>query len=346
MIGKSGEGLKGLDPLLTPGFGLAVRALHRRKAAPDATQALVVRPGGLGDLVIAHLAAERLGVADRVTWLIERRSAAWAKYRGLPYLNYDEDPLRAARGISSRFPLVINTEQRFGLSMTAARWAAARGGTVVGFETNRGARLADRLVSYDWDRSHELAEFSRILAESFGLPMPPVGAIDRRRPSDDTIVVALGGTHSPSRALSPRDWASWLLPLIGSHEVLLTAGPMERELAAELLDQLGGQATLFKGSFDEVVDRIATAERVVTIDGGLVHVASYFGVPCDVLFTAGRSSKWAPLGRGSRVHRRHDLSCQPCTVFGQVPPCPFGYLCRHGIPETLAIDPVETASRT
>jgi hypothetical protein len=338
VIGKSGAGLKALDPLLTPAFGLAAKALHKRGVTPEAGRTLVVRPGGMGDLVLNDLAAQRLGIADGLTWLIEQRSASWAKYRGLDYLTYDQDPLKAAKTVASKYPLVINTEQRFGLSMSAARWAVAKGGLLVGFQTNRGARIADGVVPYDWDKAHEVNEFSRILAATFGLPFPePITAIDRVKPSDGTITVALGGTHSESRALSPQDWVAWLRPMIGSDKVVLTAGPMERELADALLDLLNGQASLFEGKFNDLCEHIATSERILTIDGGLVHVASFFGVPCDVLFTAGRSAKWAPLGRGSRIHRRDDLSCQPCTVYGQVPACPFGYLCRHGIPETLTI---------
>jgi ADP-heptose:LPS heptosyltransferase len=340
MIGKGGDLLKRVDSWLTPVAALAAMGLHIRRTS-HGSRTLVVRPGGMGDLILAHLAAERLGIDDRgFTWLIERRSIPWAEHAGMDFLAYDESPASVLRCIASSFDVVINTEQRFGLSMAAARWATARGGLVTAFATNRASRYADMTIPYDWDRTHELIEFSRLIGHSLGKPPAVATLVDRRLPADGTILVALGGGHSASRALSSQDWVAFIRHTVRDRLVEVTAGPREHDLAEQIIKELDGQGTLFLGSFGEVIHRIATAERLVAVDGGAVHIASFYGVPTDALFTAGRASKWAPLGRGSTVYRRNDLRCQPCTVFGQVPPCPYGFLCRHGLPHSLEAFPV------
>jgi hypothetical protein len=66
----------------------------------------------------------------------------------------------------------------------------------------------------------------------------------------------------------------------------------------------------------------------LTVDGGFLHIASYYGVPVTGVFTSGRESKWAALAPGSRMVRRDDLECRPCTWFGQVAACKNQYACK------------------
>lgn len=341
MIGELSHLLKKVDSRATR---LAIRAARvGGRRLPTREETLVVRPGGMGDLILAHLAAELLGIQmEQLHWVIERRSAAWARHVGLQYVAYDEHPVRVLQDLRGAYPSVINTEQRFGLSMAMARWAAARTGTLTAFSTNRGAQEADRVVSYDWDQAHEVDEFGRVLAATLGLPWERPQLLERRTPSDGTIVVSLGGTHSPSRSLTPSEWVGLIRHLVGREPVTVTAGPLEEALADEVMQLMGSQARRIRGTFDEVADHMAGAERLVAIDGGPVHVASYYGVPTDAVFTAGRSTKWGPLARGSVIHRRNDLACQPCSIFGQVPSSSFGYACRQGFPDSLQRFPVDT----
>ena len=340
MIGGGGDLLKRVDPLLSPAGTRVAGWLRPPRRARD-SRTLIVRPGGMGDLILAQLAAEMLGLPETdLRWLIEGRSAGWATHLGLDFLSYDQRLPRVAMAVAGRYPRVVNTEQRFGLSMSFARWATARRGELTAFATNRSAAQADRLTSYDWADAHELDEFGRLLADAFGLTWTRPPRWDRRRDSDGTWVVALGGTHSESRSLSTDDWVALVHATAGARKVVLTAGPLEKELVTDVLSALGGRASLFQGSFSAVIERIATAERLIAIDGGPVHIASYYGVPTDVLFTAGRDLKWAPLGAGSTIRRHDDLVCRPCTVFGQVPPCPYHFACKSDIPGALRVFPV------
>jgi ADP-heptose:LPS heptosyltransferase len=108
---------------------------------------------------------------------------------------------------------------------------------------------------------------------------------------------------------------------------LIGAAPEDADFAGELTRRFDGLAARFTGAFDELCGQIARSEEILTMDGGAVHIASFFGVSTLALFTSGRDRKWHPLGEGSRILRRHDLACQPCVRFGQVPRCPYGYEC-------------------
>src|SRR5262245_50331981 len=122
--------LKSVDAALWP-LGAAVGVAGSdffvfRRTDP---RILLLRPGGMGDLILLDIAAEELGLSpDRFLWLIEKRAEAWAKLRKLPYLCIDDGLARRHLEIAGRFPVVVNTEQRFGLSHASSRLAKRWGG--------------------------------------------------------------------------------------------------------------------------------------------------------------------------------------------------------------------------
>lgn len=331
MIGQGGDRLKALDryaarPARLVGAGIGQVAGRLR---PQADKPLVLRPGGLGDLICAHMALDDLGVSPaHLLWVVESRSAAWAELFDFPHVRYDAGMARLVARVAGRHGIVVNTEQHFGLSQAVAAAARRPKGTVAAFATNRLAHGADVVVPYDWDAAHETVEFRRLFAAALGLPHRH-GLPERPRlaPSDGTLVVGLGGTHSPSRSFTGAQWAGFVDSWAGPRPVVIVAAPADRALADELA-RLRPATELFTGTFAEVCARVATAESLLTVDGGMVHIASYYGVPTTALFTSGRSGKWAPLAAGSSVVRRTDLACQPCTVFGQTPACPHGLACK------------------
>src|ERR1043166_6030136 len=122
-----------LDPWLWAAavrFGTLGASLFVLRKDP-ASRPLMVRPGGMGDLILLCVAVEALGLTtDRFFWLIEQRSAPWARRVGLEFSCYDDSPLRTHLRLAGRHPLVINTEQRFGLSQATAILTRQRGGTI------------------------------------------------------------------------------------------------------------------------------------------------------------------------------------------------------------------------
>ena len=321
--------LKGLDAVLYPG-GCLLASVLPKPGRELSGKPLILRPGGLGDLICADIALQELSRDARdFIWLIESRSKPWAVYRGLPHLCYDENPLKSLDQVRGRYSLVMNTEQFFGLAEAYALAARAKGGRLVSFASDRGSSWSDVAIDYDWRDRHETLEFARLFAAALGLPEPSGPRLLRPRiePPSAPPLVLIAGRQSPSRRLSLDAWTALLTKWHDQRPFLIAAAPEDAEFAGQLACRFDGLASRFTGSFDELCGQIARSEEIFTMDGGAVHIASYFGVPTLALFTSGRDRKWHPLGEGSRVLRRHDLACQPCTKFGQVPPCPYGYAC-------------------
>jgi hypothetical protein len=309
-----------------------------------ATHTLILRPGGMGDLILLTLAIEEMGLDPRsFDWLIEKRSELWAKRLGLRYLAYDRDPLRTHFTIAGAYARVINTEQRFGLSQATALLARRRGGQVSCFSTNLASARADLRVEYDPFEAHESVEFSRLIAAALTEKLPRVQPLStrplrsRRQGAEEGRWVAVGGLQSVTRALSVEHWARITRAWAQGEPVRVVAGPTDEEFARALIQVLPKELrsdarsspVLIGHDFDEVCQNIARASEILTIDGGLLHVASYYGVPTTVIFTSSREKKWAPLASGSRTLMTSGLSCQPCALFAQVPPCPNRYACRE-----------------
>jgi ADP-heptose:LPS heptosyltransferase len=328
--------LKRFDWIVSPA-ACYLGALFPKAAASVPEKKLILRPGGMGDFICADIALQELGLDARdFTWVIEKRSKPWASFRRLPHVCYDAKPRDAFSRVISRYGLVINTEQRFGLAEAYALACRAKRGRVASFTTNRGSSWSHVKVSYDWRDQHETIEFARLFAAALSLPEVTQPRLPRPRlhPPSAPPLVLIAGRQSPSRCLTLDAWTALIVKWHPKRPFLIAAAPEDADFAAQLIRRFDGVAVPFTGSFNELCEQIARSEEILTMDGGAVHIASFFGVPTLALFTSGRDRKWHPLGEGSRILRRHDLICQPCTKFGQVPPCPYGYAC-------LKLDDVE-----
>jgi hypothetical protein len=284
----------------------------------------------MGDLICVCMAMETLAVDPKgFRWLIEGRSRPWAEHLGLEHLCYDGGTLRALWPIAGRYRQVVNSEQRYGLAQAAALAAAARSARLTCFDTNRGRRWATEVVAYDWDTSHEVIEFRRLLSYALSLADPPLQPARVRLHSPTAPpMVGIAGRQNDSRRLDIDTWRRLIAAWAGRRRFLVAAARHDGEFAQRLVDGFPGQASCLDCGFSELCQTISRAEELLTVDGGMVHIASYYGVPVTAVFTSGRERKWAPLAPGSRLIRRGDLSCQPCARFGQVPPCAWSFACK------------------
>ena len=300
--------LKAADHVATPVASPLAKALNlpylfrRPEQRP-----LILRPGGMGDLILVCIAAEELGIdLHKPRWLIERRSVVWAKHLGLDYLCYDNSYLAMLRSIAGRFSKVINTEQLYGLSQAAALLSRGRNGKVFSFSTNRAASWSDFQIPYDPDEAHESVEFRRLLSAAL-LPGKPVRADvvprERLHPGTETPIVGLGGLQTISRAFSLNSGSSSSATGLRKGHFALACSGVDLPFGRQLIERFGDQAELFHGNFSQLCDRIARSEEVLTIDSGFLHIASYYGVPTTGIFTSGRERKWASLARHSSMVR-------------------------------------------
>ena len=114
--------------------------------------------------------------------------------------------------------MVVNSEQRFGLSQATAALACGRSATLTCFATNRAASCGSRRVPYDPDCTHETVLFQRLLAEALRLEAGPSfspPSRPRMSPAAGKPVVGLGGLQSASRAFSEEEWTRFIRAGLG-----------------------------------------------------------------------------------------------------------------------------------
>jgi len=298
-----------------------IRSSLISKAALDI---LVIRPGGMGDLVMATEALKNFENEPSIFWLIEKRSAQWAEHLGLRFVCYD-DPAQWKKLSGLKFKTILNLEQRYSLSQTPAEFLKDNEGKCFGFNTNEAARFFDGAVFYEHDQQ-ESHEFAKIFAKAFKAKSNPLPTTSK---NSGSMVVGLSGGEVEARQLSTTTWVSFIRSQLGQKNFTLIYGPAEEKLAKELSELFKGQCQFQTRSFAESVAVIQKAEKFYSLDGGLVHIASYYRIPSILLFTNGNYRKWSPLAEHSQILRRKDLPCQPCVIFGRTPPCPHQWECKR-----------------
>jgi hypothetical protein len=321
--------LKGLDALLYPEACFLSSGLPKPDRKPSA-KPLILRPGSLGELVCADLALQEIGRDSRdFNWLIDLCARPWANFRGIPHLCYEENPIKNSEKVWDRYALVLNTEQFFGLTEAYAIMSRSYEGRLVSFETNRGASWSDSTVPYDWADRHETMEFARLFAAALDLPdvTGPRRPRSRVVPASEPPLVLVAGLRCRSRQLSLDAWAALISQWHEGRPFLISGAPEDAEFVARLTARFKGLAGPYAGPFDEWCEQISRSEEILAMDGDGMQIASFHGVPTLAIFTSSRDRKWHPLGEGSRLLRRHDLPCQPCAKFGEVPPCPNHFAC-------------------
>jgi heptosyltransferase-2 len=124
-------------------------------------------------------------------------------------------------------------------------------------------------------------------------------------------------------------------------DVWLFGSANDREVCEAVNAAAGGVCTDLAGRTDlgQAVDLLSLAERVVSNDSGLMHVAGALGHPLVALFGSSDPNHTPPLSRRARVLSLH-LGCSPC--FRRV--CPLGHtdclnkLTPERVVEALAFD--------
>jgi ADP-heptose:LPS heptosyltransferase len=326
------------------------REIHLAPLVPDRVRrVLVVRPGGIGDLLLLlpALDALRRGFpVARVDVLCERRNLPALELAGWEggVLLYDRPAECLSRLRCGRWDVAVDSEQFHNFSALLAWWSGAA--VRVGFNINpRRNPLYTHLVHYAPD-GREADQFRRLLAP-LGIEAPPVqpgwlagrafamsaalaDAWQRAAGSRPVAVLHDSGDRPFKRwgearfeelaaALQGEGYAVVRLGLRRGRASAEGAGPASRRT----LD-LRGQTTL--------ADSAASLQRasvLVAVDAGLAHLAVALGTPAVVLFGPSDSAKWGWTGPRHTVISRA-LPCSPCSLFGYHKPC-HEIPCMRGI---------------
>jgi ADP-heptose:LPS heptosyltransferase len=160
----------------------------------------------------------------------------------------------------------------------------------------------DHLGPSHRDDEHEVARWCRLLEES-GIPADP-GALDLPHPPWPTpagtarATVIHPGATSAARRWPAERWAHVVRAQRAlGHRVVLTGSQEERPVA-EHVAQLAGlpPAAVLAGATDLrlLAAIVASAERVVSADTGVAHLATAFGTPSVTLFGPTPPALWGP----------------------------------------------------
>ena len=348
------KGLKLLDAVAGRALMAGVRP-SEPTATPIASGAigriLVIRPGGIGDAVLAIpflRELKRVFPAAALDVLAERRNCEI--FSSLPGIvdrcdSVDEGPWRCRRRLRrASYDLVFDTEQWHHLSAFLAAVSGAR--IRVGFDTNRRRnRCYTVLVPYRHE-DFEGESFLRMLSAVTGrqvrvnwdAPFLELQETHRRwaerqLPNERVVALALrGGIRE--RCWEPEKFQA-LIPRLLEREldVCLLGGRGDATLAAALRKPFPAARVVDLTGKTSLLQSAAVLSRsrlFIGTDAGLMHLAYAVGTPVVALFGAGIEAKWAPRGARHRVLNRH-LPCSPCTQFGYTPRCPIGVRCLREI---------------
>lgn len=284
---------------------------------PAKTPIYVVRPGGLGDLVMLTRSMLALDLKlDSFVFIIEPRNEPWAKYMQLNYELYSSTKFFLSSLIGKNGgKLVINTEQYHGLASIFSRRICLKNETVFGYSTSRAHRFHDVNVERNEEVESEYLAFQRLLIRSLNLnrgvtetpvylPHSPLGK------KENEAVVALGGTFQPKKGLRLESWVKLILEALDKHEkITLLGAPVERELSEKIVAKLGAAAKKVINlvgiiSFWEVVQKISNSSFLYSVDSGLVQIADFLSVPTKVGFMKDlpwKVNQWGALSSGREI---------------------------------------------
>lgn len=327
---------------------------------------LVIRPGGMGDMVLLVPVLKRLRERfpeAAIEVVCENRNVEVLNLAGLGDMavSYDAGFFGlAARLLARRYDAAIDTEQFHNLSAVAA--FLSRAPIRIGFKINPARNvLYTHLTSYDLD-GHEGEQFLRLLAplgirdavyrlegslSASGARIPPdaeahAGAALRA----PQLVVVHPGASTRYKKWDLSRFVTLVQGLLSDPAtgVVLAGTAAEGDEAGTVVTYAGpagGRVASLAGrlTLAETAALLARARLFVGVDSGLAHLAAALGVDTVVLFGPSDSRKWGLADDAHRVVRR-PLACAPCSIFG------YQRLCRSvACMRDIAADEVLAACR-
>lgn len=318
-----------------------------RSAIGDVRRILVIRPGGIGDMIVLlpvlRVLEQRFPEAA-IDLACEKRNADVLAVAGFEHdvLMYDSNPMGFLWKVARRrYDVVVDTEQFHHFSAIFALFSSAP--TRIGFKINPARNpLYTHFVNYELD-GPEGRQFMRLLG--------PLGITDR--------AYALAGSLGPVADAIPDALAEDLAEAFGSRPMaVLHAGcsthyklwETDRFVAtAEYLWTCHGLGVVLVGNRGDspladailaglrevgcpavsAAGRLTLRETAALIgrcalfigaDSGLAHLAVAMDRPTVVLFGPSDSAKWGFRGNRHGVVTE-SIPCSPCFIFGYHRPC-------------------------
>jgi ADP-heptose:LPS heptosyltransferase len=325
--------------------GRILYLLHREAAASEfraegITRILVIRPGGLGDMILLQPMVKQLHdtyPAAQIDLVCERRNQAILKLSPVPVnvFTYDSHPLRLlCRLWAGGYDVAIDTEQFHYFSAVMA--GLSRAPIRIGCKINPGRNpLYTHLISYDM-AGYEADEFMKLLAplgiSGQGQVAGCLTVPDTQLPEEAAVLMCQPVAPSPlilvhvGASMRYKRWGfARLVGLVrglGAEpeaRIGLVGGCDDRALAEriaahcglpERIRVLAGRLTI-----EQTAKMISGAALFVGGDSGLAHLAAAYDIPAVVMFGPSDAEKWCRESETVAVVRK-PMACSPCFIFG------------------------------
>lgn len=334
--------------------------------AVEVSRILVIRPGGMGDMIILapflRLLQGRYPDAQ-IDVVCEERNLPVLKLFGLAVMGlpYDRRPLRFLRILKNRtYDLSVDTEQfhHFSAIFSALGGAPVR----IGFKLNPLRNPAyTHLINYDPD-AKERDQFARLFVP-LGIDVAPAShagvlaggafvlpkdtAAEMAELASSTGCVAFHIGCAADHKCWPIEKFGEVMRRVhrefGSVPVLL-GGERDRHASADIVEALradGVPALSFAGQLPLPASAgvLANADLFVGGDSGLAHLAVAMGKRTVVIFGPSDHVKWGS-GDPAQTVISKGLPCAPCFLFGFHKPCR-----ARPCLETISVEEVVAACR-
>lgn len=326
---------------------------------------LVIRPGGLGDALMAvpFLKALRKNFPDtRVTLMCVEKNKVALQHSGL----FDEMLVLNGfvslfktlyRIIDSRFDVVLDLEPFRKISSIIAYLSGSA--VRVGFDTNQRRFLYTHYVSYANEKNYDSVNMLRQLTV-FGIHVEPHDAADISIPLPEPsvrkaeeilsaqgldpeqhfiVAVAPGVLKQHHRWIMSR--FAFLISLMLDEDprnrIVLMGAPADRPDANEVLKHLPQTdrvANLVgKTAFLDALGIFRLCRILIACDGGVVYMAAAMGCSTISIWGPGVMERFKPPGE-EHIGIRKDYFCVPCVNYsrlGEFPPCGYDRACIRNI---------------
>jgi ADP-heptose:LPS heptosyltransferase len=270
-------------------------------AATDRPLVVVLRPLGLGDLLTAVPALRALADAfpgHRRVMAAPRVLEPLALLTGALDAVVDTAPLRPLSPELRGADVAVDLHGKGPASHHVL--LASRPRRLIAF-ANPDVPSTAGLPRWQ-ENEHEVHRWCRLL-EGCGIPADP-SRLDLDPPPLEPPAEARGatvvhpGAAFPARRWPPERWAAVIHhELAAGRPVVVTGGPSEEALAQDVAERagLGPQAVLAgRTGLGELAAVVAAADRVVSADTGVAHLATALRTPSVVLFGPEPPTRWGP----------------------------------------------------
>jgi ADP-heptose:LPS heptosyltransferase len=341
---------------------------------------LVIRPGGLGDGIMAVpllRALRRRFPAAYITLVCVSKNR-----KALEHLAYVDElmvvdvmrdlPRHLLRLLRGRYEVVLDLEPFRYLSAIIGFLSNA--GVRIGFDTNRRRALYTHLTTYVHDRCSESQNMIRQLGVlgvqlsdeecadlSFDLPEWCLTAAREMllthgvEPSHDFLVAVAPGVLKPHHRWVMSEFAA-LIEAIHQEDaaarVVLVGEAADVADAEEVLACLSDRRRVVdlvgRTSFMEALGVLRSCRMLIACDGGIVYMGAAMGCATVSLWGPGVMERFKPSG-ARHVGVRKGFSCIPCVTWerlGKFPGCPYQRRCYNKLTAGEVFEPYVRLKRT